>query len=281
MGRELARVLLEAGHDVTVWNRSPDKAADLVDRGARLADSAEAAVAASPVTLVCIRSHADTRRMLAAAGDALNGRSLVELSTGDAGEAIALMDQVATAGGQCLIGMISTFPAGIGKPDSAILVVGEEALWLRHEAMLRTLAGASARIGDSPKALAAIYAALFLPRQGFMFGMIYGALICQRAGVSMEDYVAQLPLTIKVVHDYYDVFAASVPSQDFDDPPASISTYQAAFQDVLATCRDLDAPDALPRLLSGLVQQGIDAGLGDKQLTALTRLLDRAAPQGR
>lgn len=37
MGRAMAANLLAAGHTLTVWNRSPDKAADLVAAGARLA----------------------------------------------------------------------------------------------------------------------------------------------------------------------------------------------------------------------------------------------------
>ncbi|MDX1426011.1 MAG: hypothetical protein R3322_22910, partial [Kiloniellales bacterium] len=128
-------------------------------------------------------------------------------------------------------------------------------------------------VGENPKALAAIYASLFLPRQGFMFGMIYGALLCEKAGVSMDAYVAQLPLTIKVVHDYYDVFAASVPSGDFSNPPASMGTYYAAFQDVLNTCRDLGTPRELPQLLHDLVERGIESGLADEQITALTKIL--------
>jgi 3-hydroxyisobutyrate dehydrogenase-like beta-hydroxyacid dehydrogenase len=38
MGAAIARNLIEAGHDVTVWNRSADKAAPLVAAGARLAE---------------------------------------------------------------------------------------------------------------------------------------------------------------------------------------------------------------------------------------------------
>ncbi|WP_233284388.1 NAD(P)-binding domain-containing protein [Prescottella equi] len=34
MGRPMARNLARAGYDVTVWNRSPGKAADVVDYGA-------------------------------------------------------------------------------------------------------------------------------------------------------------------------------------------------------------------------------------------------------
>lgn len=49
MGTSLVRALLTAGHRVTVWNRSPVRAAALVDMGARQAGSFAEALAASPV----------------------------------------------------------------------------------------------------------------------------------------------------------------------------------------------------------------------------------------
>ncbi|MFF1877488.1 NAD(P)-dependent oxidoreductase [Leifsonia sp. NPDC058230] len=44
MGRELVVHLIDAGHDVTVWNRSPEPAAVIGRRGAHVAESAAAAV---------------------------------------------------------------------------------------------------------------------------------------------------------------------------------------------------------------------------------------------
>jgi 3-hydroxyisobutyrate dehydrogenase-like beta-hydroxyacid dehydrogenase len=273
MGTELARVLIENGYDVTVWNRTPEKAVPHVKAGAALAKTATEAIRASEATITCIRTHSDTRALLEADPTVLTGKTIIELSTGDASEAASLMALIESQGAQCLIGMIATFPSGIGHADSAIVTIGVEDVWNDCAPILKTLAGKSAYIGTSPKALAAIYASLFLPRQGFMFGMIYGALICEKAGVSMDAYVEQLPLTIKVVQDYYDVFAASVPSGDFSNPPASLGTYYAAFQDTLNTCRDLGTPEDLPRLLHDLVKRGIDAGLADEQITALTKVL--------
>jgi len=203
----------------------------------------------------------------------LAGKTLIELSTGDAVEPESLMRWVQEQGGDILIGMISTFPSGIGQEDSAILAVGPENVWKDCEPALKALAGKSAHIGENPKALAAIYASLFLPRQGFMFGMIYGALLCERAGVSMRAYVEQLPLTIKVVQDYYEVFASSVPSGDFSNPPASMGTYHAAFKDVLNTCHNLGVARELPQLLHDLIERGIDAGLAEQQITSLVKVM--------
>lgn len=273
MGRALARTLMENGCRVTLWNRTPEKAAPLVEAGATLAPTPADAVGASPATLVCVHTHSDTRALLEAAPHVLSGRTVIELSTGGVREAEALARWLEAQQAECLIGMIGTFPTGIGKPDTAIVTAGSERAWIAHEAMLRMLAGRSSYIGPDVGALAALFAGLFLPRQGFMFGMIYGALICEKAGVPMETYVEQLPITIDLVHKYYDVFAASVPSGDFSDPPVTIETLLACYDDVMDTFAHNDVTSELPELLRRLMKKGADAGLSQEQVTALTKVM--------
>jgi len=273
MGIELAHTLLDNGYSLTVWNRTPEKAGPILEAGATLASSASEAIDASDIIITCIRSHADTRQLLEGAVSSISGKTFIELSTGDSAEASSLMAWIRGNGAECVIGMISVFPKDIGKPDSAILAVASEKIWQDVEKILQTLAGKSALLGDDPIALAAIYASLVLPRQSFMFGMIYGALLCQKSGISMDTYVEVLPLTIKIVHDYYDLFAATVPDSNYSNPPASLGVYHAAFEDVIKTCRDLGTPEELPALLHDLLQRGVDAGLADQQVTSLLTLM--------
>ncbi|MEJ2864577.1 NAD(P)-dependent oxidoreductase [Actinomycetospora flava] len=54
MGAGMARSLLREGHDVTVWNRSVEKAKPLADDGARVADSAADAVAGADVVITML-----------------------------------------------------------------------------------------------------------------------------------------------------------------------------------------------------------------------------------
>ena len=80
MGSALARALLDApqGRAVTVWNRSPEKAAPLVDKGAILAPSAAEAMQASPVILVCVTNYAAANQILGEAATYLSGKRLVQ-----------------------------------------------------------------------------------------------------------------------------------------------------------------------------------------------------------
>jgi 3-hydroxyisobutyrate dehydrogenase len=54
MGSGMARNLIGAGMDVTVWNRSPDRARPLVDAGARMATDAAEAVAGADVVVTML-----------------------------------------------------------------------------------------------------------------------------------------------------------------------------------------------------------------------------------
>jgi 3-hydroxyisobutyrate dehydrogenase len=54
MGTGMARSLLREGHDVTVWNRSQEKAKPLADDGATVADSAAGAVAGAEVVITML-----------------------------------------------------------------------------------------------------------------------------------------------------------------------------------------------------------------------------------
>jgi 3-hydroxyisobutyrate dehydrogenase len=58
MGSAIAANLLAAGHAVTVWNRCPDKAADLVAHRARRADSPAAAAADADVMITMLSDGA-------------------------------------------------------------------------------------------------------------------------------------------------------------------------------------------------------------------------------
>jgi 3-hydroxyisobutyrate dehydrogenase len=54
MGRLMATHVLDAGHHLTVWNRTPGKAHDLVERGAREASSLEDAVSGADAIVLML-----------------------------------------------------------------------------------------------------------------------------------------------------------------------------------------------------------------------------------
>jgi 3-hydroxyisobutyrate dehydrogenase-like beta-hydroxyacid dehydrogenase len=273
MGTALAKTLLENGRAVTVWNRTPDKAASLVDIGAILAQSIEEAISASAASIVCIKTHRTTNEVLSPLGNALAGKTIIDLSTGGAEEATELVDMLSSAGALWQIGMINVYPSGIGREDTAILCAGPVKVWDEWGETIRELGGASAHVGTEPATIPGLFAAMFTARQGFMFGLIYGGAVCRKAGLPMDVFAAQIPVTLGVASNYADLFTRTVPTQDYSDPGATVAVYLAAHDDVLATFEATGTEDDFPRLMRDVTKRGIDEGYATKELTVLVEML--------
>jgi 3-hydroxyisobutyrate dehydrogenase-like beta-hydroxyacid dehydrogenase len=74
MGKPMARRLLEAGHQLTVWNRTPERAASLIASGAKLAATpAEAARSTDAVLTMLFDDAANEEVLFGADGDSSSG----------------------------------------------------------------------------------------------------------------------------------------------------------------------------------------------------------------
>jgi 3-hydroxyisobutyrate dehydrogenase len=76
MGAPMARNLAQAGHDVTVWNRSLDKARPLAEHGAEVADVPAAAVAGAEVIVTMLTDAKAVEDVMGEAADAAAGATV-------------------------------------------------------------------------------------------------------------------------------------------------------------------------------------------------------------
>ena len=129
MGAALARTIQRAGHDLTVWNRSPAKMQTFIDDGVAGAPDVVSAITASPVILICIDNYVATNSVLRSdeVTPLLSGRTVVQLSTGTPREANESADWMKAHDVSYLDGAILGGPRSIGTDSSIILLSGEEA----------------------------------------------------------------------------------------------------------------------------------------------------------
>ncbi|MEW2357875.1 NAD(P)-binding domain-containing protein [Spirillospora sp. NPDC029432] len=169
MGAALAAALIEAGHPTTVWNRSPEKAGPLVERGATRAATVADAAAASPLVIACLLDHEVVDALLGPAADALSGRDLVNLTNGTPEHARTAAAWADRHGIAYVDGGIMATPPLIGGPDAFILYSGSQAAFDRHRETLGELGGARF-LGEEP-GMAALYDLALLSA---MYGMAAG-----------------------------------------------------------------------------------------------------------
>jgi 3-hydroxyisobutyrate dehydrogenase-like beta-hydroxyacid dehydrogenase len=188
MGSALASAAVGGGHDVTVWNRTSEKAAPLGDRGARIAPSFADAVSASDLIIVCLRGYEASNRLLRdpAVAAGLGGTTVVQLGTGAPTEVTDAALWFADHGVSYLDGFIGGFPRHVGTSQCRVLLSGDAAAFDRALPVLETFGSDVRFIGTEPVAASVIdlssLAHGYLNAQAF----INAAALCEAAGAPIE-----------------------------------------------------------------------------------------------
>lgn len=193
LGSAVVERLLAQGFTVTVWNRGPDKAAPLADKGARLAASAAEAIAAADVTLLYLADRAACEVVLLdpATKAALPGRTLLQMGTIGPEDSRQLADALTAQGAlyaECPV--LGSLPEA--RSGTLILMYGgDENLFARLEPMLRELGPEPKRVGSVGQA-AALKLAMnqLIASETAAFAM---SLALVRAnGVAVDDFMQLL-----------------------------------------------------------------------------------------
>ncbi|MFE0151651.1 NAD(P)-dependent oxidoreductase [Nonomuraea sp. NPDC059007] len=142
MGEPMARRVLEAGHRVTVFNRTPARTADLASRGADVAGSVAAAVAGSEVVVTMLPYPADVERVY---GEVFEhaGADLVAVDCSTSAPALArdLAERGAARGVAVLDAPVSGGPAGAQAGTLSVMVGGDATALERIGPVLAAVAG--------------------------------------------------------------------------------------------------------------------------------------------
>jgi 3-hydroxyisobutyrate dehydrogenase-like beta-hydroxyacid dehydrogenase len=275
MGSMIARLLIESGRRVTVWNRSPEKANDLTKRGAMLARSVEAAVFASPVILMCVYDYKAVNEILEAPGAAaaLQHRILVQLSTGSPEDSRQEFARASRCGASYLDGAIQAAPSQMGQPDTPILLSGDEAAYGRVEPILRVLGGNVVYLGRKIEAAATMDLATLSYVYGAFAGFLHGALVAESAGLDVSRFGKLVNAISPSFGAFFEHEGKVIQSGDFTITESPLRISVEAVRRILAASQEAAIDTRIPALFVDLLDHADAAGLGDQELAALIKIL--------
>ncbi|MEU6914860.1 NAD(P)-dependent oxidoreductase [Streptomyces olindensis] len=189
MGRALAGAFVAAGLRTTVWNRTPGRDRELLDRGAAGAASAAEAVAASEVTVVCVVNYDAVDAVLRQdeVATALKGRTVVNLTADTPARARDTADWAARHGVRYLDGAIMTPTTTIGTPDAVFLYSGPAPLYEELAPVREALGGSHTHLGEDPGRAAAYDIALLDIFWTAMAGYAHALAVARAEGVSATE----------------------------------------------------------------------------------------------
>lgn len=151
MGAPMAAHLLKGGHDVTVFNRSPEKARAWVERqGGRIAETAAEAARDAEAFILCVGNDDDVRQVVDAAIPTLaEGGLIVDHTTTSARLAREMGTLAAESGRGFIDAPVSGGQAGAENGTLSVMAGGDSDQIDRMRPVLACYAKAVQRIGPA------------------------------------------------------------------------------------------------------------------------------------
>ncbi|MFB1294285.1 NAD(P)-dependent oxidoreductase [Mycobacterium sp. pW049] len=267
MGQALAGALLKAGHDVTVWNRTESKAAELLSRGAQWAPNPADAVAASDVTLVNVVDHDAVDAVAAAAGD-LAGRVLVGLSSDTPERARSTAKLVADAGGRYLDGAIMTPTEVMGTPDASVLYAGPQDLFDSHRGLFDVL-GQVTWLGEDLGRAAAYDMALLDVFWTATGGFLHAVEIARAQGITPGQLLRHALGIAAILPPIFTEITERVEADRHDEASASVSSAAASLSHLIATSESSGVDAGALKAMKRYADAAVVAGHGDAEISRL------------
>ena len=270
MGSALARTIHQAGHDLTVWNRSPEKMRPFLDEGIAAASDEVSAIKASPIVLICIDNYAVTHALLnnKAIAPLLAGRTIVQLSTGTPQEALEAAEWMQQHDVSYLDGAILAGPDDIGTASGQILLCGDETAYSNAGKLLDCLGEDVRYLGSNYRAASALDLAWLCDSYGRFLAVTHAARICESEGVGFDNF-ASLFAEDSLVRRYSNV----IHSEDFNNCTATLQVWGGALERIQAQGRSAGIDTDFPDFVADLFKKAIKAGYGEKHVMSLVKVL--------
>ncbi|SCG72373.1 NAD(P)-dependent oxidoreductase [Micromonospora coxensis] len=260
MGRALARAFLAAGHPTTVWNRTPGRADELVAAGAVAVDTAAAAIAASPLVVVCVRDYPAAEEILGTARDALAGRVLVNLTSGTSAEAREMAGRVAGRGAGYLDGAIMMTPPGIGTPEAVILYGGAPEDFTANEPALRVLGGGTTFLGADPGLPSVYDVALLGVMWGTLNSFMHAVALVGTEGIAASTFLPLVKDWLLGVSSFLSLYAEQIDSGDYAASDATLETHLSPIGHLIEESRARGVDASIAEYTRTLVEKAVSDG---------------------
>jgi 3-hydroxyisobutyrate dehydrogenase len=143
MGRSMCGHLVDAGYKVTLFNRTKEKAAPLMERGARWADSPRDVAAASDVVISIVGYPQDVQEVIlgddGVLGGCKSGGILVDMTTSRPALAVEIAERAAARGVTSVDAPVSGGDVGAKNATLSIMVGGDADTVAALEPIWKTL----------------------------------------------------------------------------------------------------------------------------------------------
>jgi 3-hydroxyisobutyrate dehydrogenase-like beta-hydroxyacid dehydrogenase len=285
MGQAMARALMDGGHPVAVWNRTPDRADDLVAAGAARAATPADAVAAADLVVVSLTDYRAMYDILAPDGGPavdVAGRVVVNLSSDTPERTREAAVWAQDRGARFLTGGVMVPAPMIGTDDAYVYYSGPRALLDAHEPTLR-LIGAPRYVGEDPGLAQLYYQAQLDVFLTALAGLLHGTALVGSAGVTAERFVPDAVETLVGIGALLEEgpeVARQIDQQSYPGDLSTTTMMGATADHIVGASRAAGLDLELPHAVRSLYDRAIQAGHGPDNWTSLIEVIKNRRSDG-
>lgn len=275
MGRPMTLRLLAAGHEVTVWNRTPGKLKAVLEQGAQAAASPAAVARAAEVVMMCVTDQAAAEQVLfgpqGVASVAKPGLLVVDFSSIAPASAREFAARLEERGIGLVDAPVSGGVAGAEKGTLAIMAGGKEAHVERARPVVMHLAQRFTRMGEAGAGQATKLCNQVIV--GSLIAVIAEAVrLAEACGVDARrlpealkgGFADSLPLQI---------FGARMAARTFEPSLGASAIMLKDLENAAAVARERTVPLPMSRTAAELYRLLAAQGKGDKEISVIVDLL--------
>jgi 3-hydroxyisobutyrate dehydrogenase-like beta-hydroxyacid dehydrogenase len=274
MGGGVVRRLLDAGHTVTVWNRTAEKADHLLEAGARWADSPREVAERSEITFTMVTNTAAVTAVAEGPDGILAGlapgKVYVDMSTASPANTRELAEKVAAVGASMVDAPVSGSVITLEQGKLSIMVGGDADVFERVKPVLEAIGPRVFHLGPNGAAVT-MKIAINLSLAVQMLAFSEGVLLAEKSGISREKAVEVMLASViaSPMVVYRGPFVLEQPEEAWFD----CHMMQKDLNLALELGRELEVPLPTTAVTNELLTAANGMGVGDKDFAVLFDVL--------
>jgi 3-hydroxyisobutyrate dehydrogenase-like beta-hydroxyacid dehydrogenase len=278
MGKAIAGRLINAGHHVRVWNRSPQPVQELVAKGAEAA--ARPADVAQADFLVTMLAHDDALRAVVIGQGVLDAASPGLIHLNLATVSVALAQELAALHRKRNLGYVAA-PV-FGRPDAAaegklnIVVAGEDATIERAQPILSVIGQKTWPVGHRAESANAVKIAGNFMIASAIETMGEAIALTRAHGISASDFLDILTSTLFAA-PVYKLYGGMIAAEKYQPAGFAATLGLKDIRLAMAAADALSVPMPFASVLRDNFMELIATGGGEKDWSALAQLAARRA----
>jgi 3-hydroxyisobutyrate dehydrogenase-like beta-hydroxyacid dehydrogenase len=277
MGRPISRLLLEAGHELVVFDVIAEASAALVEDGAQLGESPAEVARACRVVFTSLPGPSEVEEAVTGAqgilAGAREGDIHVDLSTNAYAAVRRLHETEARAGVHLIDAPVSGGVAGAERGTLAVMASGDRGAFEQIEPLLLTFSKKVFHLGEvGTGTLTKLVNNLIFLCGGVL--VQEGLVLAAKAGLDSEQLLGVLKESSA---SSYTGLAGLFLGRDFKNVIFKLGIAEKDVALALESARELGVPMPLTEAGHAVYQRAREGGLGDEVFYATLKTLEEAA----